>query len=678
MGASPDLNERADAEVTASAPLPGFTPRSVLVLLVLGTLSLIWIRRASLIDFTCLVGEGTPALPAVVALVLIGGLGPRVRRWCKQLALSRPESLVVYFALTIIAPISCANIVRQLLPTLTVLPYYASPENHFAQFAEELPRWLTPQDLKLILDMFEGTPSGAVPWGGWAVPLLVWAAILVVYTVAMLCWITLFREQWTRNERLSFPLVGLAVHLLDAGEASSETMGGTRRRTRMPPLLSSGLFWMGFAVSAVFNLFNIAHIFDPSVPATGLQFDFGQFLTEKPWSGLRPIPMHFRPEVVGLAYFAPQEACLSVWLFYLVLRFEKFFAELFGLSLPGVPFEAAQSQGAYLALAVCLVYAARHHLAAVARSVLGRGTTGAEGREPLPYRLALAGGCLGGVALWAFFVVVGIRPWVAALYTTLLFATPLVYSRMRAEMGIPMSYAWPIGQWVRGLYSTFGSQALAGGAGVRPLVALSTLSIFDRLAVQNFMADGLEAMKAEEVVGARRRDLAVWAILLGLVLGIAGGYFTHLTAFYKYGNNVIDGGTILGGYRTQQAVSIFRQLDSMLATPLPPDRMHAAFLGVGFAVVCALTVVRSLILRFPLAPLGFAVAAAYGHVPWFAFLTAWTLKTLIHRLGGASLRVCMAPAFFGLVMGHYLVGGGLWGILGMFTPKAREYIVWFC
>jgi hypothetical protein len=68
----------------------------------------------------------------------------------------------------------------------------------------------------------------------------------------------------------------------------------------------------------------------------------------------------------------------------------------------------------------------------------------------------------------------------------------------------------------------------------------------------------------------------------------------------------------------------------------------------------------------------------HGHVPWFAFLTAWTLKAIIHRLGGATLRVRLAPAFFGLVMGHYLVGGGLWGILGMFTPKAREYIVWSC
>jgi hypothetical protein len=678
MNESPRPKDTAHAASTEPDPAPGITLRSVLVLLILGALSLIWIRRASLIDFTCLVGEGTPALPAVVALVLLGALGPKVRRWCRQLALSRAESLAVYFALTIIAPISCANIVRQLLPTLTVLPYYASPENHFAQFADELPRWLAPRDPKLILDMFEGTPTGAVPWSGWAVPLLVWAGVIVVYTAAMLCWVTLFREQWTRNERLSFPLVGLAVHLIDAGEASSDTMSGGRRRTRMPPLLSSGLFWIGFSVSAVFNLFNIAHIFDPSVPATGLQFDFGQFLTEKPWSGLRPIPMHFRPEVVGLAYFAPQEACLSVWLFYLVLRFERFFAELAGWSLPGMPFEAAQSQGAYLALAVCLVYAARHHLAAVARSILGRGATGAEEREPLSYRLAFVGGCLGAVALWAFFVVVGIRPWVAGLYAALLFATPLVYSRMRAEMGIPMSYAWPIGQWVRGIYSTFGSQALAGGAGIRPLVALSTLSVLDRLAVQNFMADGLEAMKAEEVVGARRRDLAVWAILLGLVLGIAGGYLTHLTAYYRYGDNVIDGGTILGGYRTQQAVWTFRTLDAMVASPVQPDRMHAVFMGVGFAVVCALTVLRSLLLRFPLAPLGFAVAAAYGHVPWFAFLTAWTLKTIIHRLGGAALRVRVAPAFFGLVMGHYLVGGGLWGILGMFTPKAREYIVWFC
>jgi hypothetical protein len=624
-------------------------------------------------------------------------LGPRLRRLSRRLGLSRAESLALYVGLTIIAPISCANIVRQLLPTLTVLHYFATPENRFAEFADHLPPWLAPRDPSLILGFYEGSDTG-VPWAAWALPLLAWAGVIILYTATMLCWVALFREPWTQHERLAFPLVNLAVRLVD----TDSEIRNPKSEIRNPPLWGSWLFWLGFAFPTVFNLLNIAHLFNPNVPATGLSFDPAVFLSERPWSWLLPMPIHFRPEVVGLAYFAPQEACFSVWFFYLVLRFEKFFAEAAGWSVAGMPFDAAQSWGAYGALALFLIYAARRHLRAAARSALGFrisdfgfrisdpeiGRTGAVGagvsasppaeQEPIPYRLAFLGGLLGTVGLWGFLLAVGVRPAVAGFFTALLLATPLVYSRMRAEMGIPMSYAWPIGDGVRGLYQTFGSRVLAGAGGLRPLVSLSALSVLDRMAVQNFMADGLEAMKAEEVVRARRRDLAVWAVGLGLLIGIIGGYYTHLTAYYAYGNNVIDGGAVQGGYRTWQARYSFEPLTAVASSPSPPDLRHSLFMGVGFAVTALLVVLRSVFLRFPLHPLGFAVAAAYGHVPWFAFLTAWLLKAIIHRLGGAPLRARLAPAFFGLALGHYLVGGALWGILGMFTPKAKEYIVWFC
>lgn len=672
-GKQPEQEERS----------PGLTGRSILWLLGWAAVSLMWIRRASLIDFSCLVGEGTPALPAVVALTLLGVLGSRLRRLSRRLGLSRAESLALYVGLTIIAPISCANVVRQLLPTLTVLRYFASPENCFAEFADLLPPWLAPRDPSLVLGFYEGSDTGAVPWTLWAGPLLVWAGVIVLYTVTMVCWVALFREPWTEHERLAFPLVNLAVQLADSGPPPAATHATLSRaaspRLRVPlSLWGSWLFWVGFAIPAVFNLLNIAHLFNPNVPATGLSFDPAVFLNERPWNWLLPLPIHFRPEVVGLAYFAPQEACFSVWFFYLMLRFEKFFAEAAGRSMAGMPFDAAQARGAYLALTLFLIYGVRRHLRAAAGSALGRGRTGAEGREPIPYRWAYLGGIMGTAGLCSFFILVGVRPVAAGIFTGLLLTMPLVYSRMRAEMGIPMSYAWPIGDGVRGMFQTFGSRFLGGSDGLKPLVTLSTLGVLDRMALPNFMADGLEAMRAEEMVRARQRDLVLRVLFLGLLIGIAGGYFTHLTAYYAYGNNVIDGGRVLGGYRTYQARVSFEPLTAMASGPAPPERRQILFLGVGFAVTALLVVLRSVFLCFPLHPLGFAVAAAYGHVPWFAFLIAWTLKAIVQRLGGAPLRARLAPAFFGLAMGHYLVGGALWGILGMFTPKAKEYIVWFC
>lgn len=63
--------------------------------------------------------------------------------------------------------------------------------------------------------------------------------------------------------------------------------------------------------------------------------------------------------------------------------------------------------------------------------------------------------------------------------------------------------------------------------------------------------------------------------------------------------------------------------------------------------------------RFPLHPLGYEVATAFGDLVWWPFLRA-------------------VPLFLGFALDHFFVAGVLWGLIGAFWPDAaRAYGVWF-
>jgi hypothetical protein len=76
---------------------------------------------------------------------------------------------------------------------------------------------------------------------------------------------------------------------------------------------------------------------------------------------------------------------------------------------------------------------------------------------------------------------------------------------------------------------------------------------------------------------------------------------------------------------------------------------------------------RMRFLRFPLHPLGYAMATCYGYLLGAPFLTVWVLKQLFLGLGGVRLYKRLIPAFIGLTLGHYFTAGLLGGGLGWFA-----------
>jgi len=580
----------------------------------------------------------------------------------------RRESLLIYLVLSLSLPMSCANVMRQIFPAITAMRYFAQPENDYARFAELVPGWLAPTDEEAIRTFYEGAEGARIPWSAWKLPLLTWFGLFLAYGLSLYCLMALFAKPWAEHERLTYPLAELALEVAPGGLA----MHSTR------PLLTHGLFWLGFAIGLLFNATNIARAFSPQVAALGSGYDLGSILTQRPWSGLRPLYLAHRPEIVGLGYLVPVDILLSTWLAYLVFRFETFFALLVGYEKAGFPYEWPQGFGAYLGLTVVVFYTARHHLQGVVSAVFGRTPSpDTTEEEALPYRLAFWGFVLGFVALLGLCLAAGLSPMRAALYLALSYAMALVYSRVRAQTGVPISYVLPrrdVSQVLQELWPT-GRQMSLGR--LREETSFAVLSVLNRLTFPHIAAFETEGIRLADRARIRQSHLFA-SVVIGLVAGVLIGYATHLTAYYTYGCNVLDGGTTQGGWRTRQALIEYERLQARASGPTPVDWSPIIARGVGFAITAALLLLRARFLRFPLHPMGLALAATFGYHIWFALFVAWLCKVLILRLGGARLYRTAAPAFLGLAVGHFVIAGAVWSLVGILNEDAaRRYLVWF-
>jgi hypothetical protein len=239
-----------------------------------------------------------------------------------------------------------------------------------------------------------------------------------------------------------------------------------------------------------------------------------------------------------------------------------------------------------------------------------------------------------------------------------------------------MIYLFPFWQQQNLLTNFFGSQAIAGGS-ERALAVFSSLGGLSRGFYPEVCAYGAEGMSLAAHARFPQRRVTQ-AVIGGVFLGLVLGGYLYLTAYYRDGANLLDGGGGRGGYRIFLATQQYNALFQMLNSPAQPkpDLVWQTFLGG--AIVLALNFLRQRLFWFPFHPMGFAMASAYGYHLWAPFLLAWFLKTLILRLSGQSGYRRLVPLFLGFALGRYLFAGIVWGLLGLTGhPATTTYRIHF-
>ncbi len=623
------------------------------VLLVVG---MAWVRYACLITFGANIDNSVPSGPALLALLALIGLD-RLLAWLRRRRVLPAREIAVAYTIVLVGiPLGSLGIVRPMLPSLTALRYFAEPSNNFADLAALVPAWVAPTDENVITSYFEAAPDERVPWGAWLAPLGTWMIFLGGFFAALLALAVLLRRPWTEHDRLTYPVATFAVELVGREGAVSPL-----------PILRNPLMWIGFGLAAIFDGMNVAEAMNPGLPALGLYYPVGALFTERPWSTLQSVVFYHRPEFIGFGYLVPIEILGSTWGFYLLIRLLSVGATAIGYEPPGFPFLMRQSAGAYLAMAVILLWAARGSLAQSLRNLVQRADAGGSPRDRTSRGRAwivLAAGLL-VMLVWARAA--GMQLSLAALYFTAMLLIAVTFARIRAETGVPTNWAFPFGEAKKLILEATGTSIWSRAGDMRGLTLMSVMNFLCRGYFPGLMAFGIESLELGDRMGARRREI-IGALIIAFAIGLPLAYAMHLQAFYQYGANVLEGGTIAGGYRTSLARGEFDLLSGLVENPGLPQRLASGFAAGGAGVVVLLSVLRHYFLRLPVHPLGYALATSYGYLLWAPFFTVWLIKSLVVKLGGARAYRRLVPLFLGIAFGHLFVAGLLWGAFGALLP----------
>lgn len=659
---------QAIAIPTATAERPGgVTVRAVAVSLVLLFLINVAVSRLELVVGRY-IASGIPPIPVVLILSLLTASAPLGQKLLRRQALSRQEILTIYCLLLISVPFCGTYGVRSFLPRLTVMQYYAMPENRFADYVHHLPSWYAPDSMQVIQDMYEGSDQ-PVPWHAWLGPLSAWTLFFLFLFLTALSLMNIFWKQWSQAERLPYPLVQLPM----------EMAGSPRSQGVLRNFFANPLTWIGIFLAFVYNALSIAHAFNPAIPYIEQSKSLDDLLTEEPWTALRPLVLNTYPGSIGFGYLVSQELCASVVVFTFATKFLGVGAHMVGYEPPDFPYWQEQSAGGYVALALFMLYAARGHLRHVWRKVWDD-TAVDDSQEAVPYRWSVIGLGAGALFFLGWCQASGMSLALAIPFFLLVMFFALTYARIRAEAGVPQDFVYPYRLPQYMIINALGPRTMLGMGGARSVVILEVMSFLSRFHPTQIMtAFQTDILEISHQGRLQRRRLAA-AVTLVFIAGMVFAFWGHFTTFYSLGLNVLEGNPRNADWRTFDTVGAFKDMVTRIETPTGPNTARTAWTIGGGLFTLAMALARTVWLRFPLHPLGYVVALAYGPSTylWFPFLLVFLIKWALLKVGGIGSYRRLIPLFIGLVVGHYLFGGVAWPIISLFHDSAisqRYYTV---
>ncbi|MGC9319680.1 MAG: DUF6785 family protein, partial [Armatimonadota bacterium] len=436
------------------------------------------------------------------------------------------------------------------------------------------------------------------------------------------------------------------------------------------------LVWLAVGLVALHHALNVANAYNPAVTALRDRYGLAPFFTEEPWTPLRSLTFFHRPEIIGFGWFVALDVLFSVWFFRVLGPLAQSLATIFGYrASAGWPYLQEQGTGAFVMLLAVLVWTGRRHLGEMLRAAVGRGRTSHED-EPMPPAWAVFGTAGGLVALVAWTMTTGMSILPAAAYMALLLAFGLVYSRVRAETGVPTMWAYPFAQARTTMVNVMGGDAITG-PNIGNLLGITGFGWLGRGYFMSLMGYQLENVKLADETRLDRRGM-IWLIVAAFVVGMVAGYVFNLRSYYEFGANVLHGGTTSGGYNVQTAVRAWSDAASQVKNPSLPDWSRVQGSIGGAAITLLLVMTRFYFLRSPFHPIGYALSLNYGYCLWGPFLLVWVAKAIVHKLGGARWFRRAMPFFLGLAFGDLFIGGLSWLAMWVFGPEVfNGYMVQF-
>ena len=559
----------------------------------------------------------------------------------RNLSLNRSELIVVYIMLIVVASLATMGLCETILPAITGVFYYASPENHWAEILfPVLPDEIMLDDGDENRTFYEGfgTKQFTIPWGIWLRPMAMWGVFLLALYLTMVSLAVILRRQWMDRERLSYPLVQVPQAMI-RGEDAGQIVN---------PFFKNKTMWAGAALPILVGLFTGLNKYLAGWPVIPTAWSF-------PIGYGQSINMTISFAVLGFSYLIGPDIALGIWGFALLSKLEKMFFVANGVTKQQDVWAVSTSEllnyqglGALIVFVGIGLWVGREHLAQVWKKFLGQDSELSDDDEIMTYRSAVSGCLIGTIVMIGWFVYLGTPLWAATLFVFLAMVIFTGLARVVAEAGI----AAIISPMVAPDFMVYGLGSQLLGATATASFSMSYIFAADiRVFLMGVVANGLKLI---EGMNRHSRRIVFWAIVIAILLGITGSLFTVMSLGYR------DGGINSNVWFFKNMPNIiYKTAATNIEEPEGVYWMGMSFVGAGAGAMLALTWLRQRFLWWPLHPIGFPIMTSWlVDWMWFSIFFAWLIKVTILKYGGASLFARSRYFFLGLIAGRMLITGG--------------------
>jgi hypothetical protein len=677
---SPDV-QRA-ASISAPPRLGALSARSALLgFLVVAIICTLTPWNDYVFGNTSLVGNFLPLGLTLILLAVVLGLNGPLRRWRPERALRQGELALVVAMGLVASAIPASGLMRYLPAGIVGLEHSASVNHDQRTFLRslDLPPALFPRSVPGPIGTYDPAIAefrgrgdidqswlGRVPWRAWVRPAIAWGVLVAALFGGILCLSLIVHRQWAVNERLAFPLAGVYTALIEPAPP----------RRALNGLFAAPAFWIAAAFVVAIHTTNGLHVYLPShVPELPLRFDLSGILADEPWNALEPFAkrgaVYF--SIIGICYFVQSNVAFSLFAFYLLVQLYRMADPSLPLEL-GHPAATDQSFGAVLAFAGAMLWVGRHHYAAVARRMLGRGRDGDPRGEFVPYSLAGWGLMASAATAVAWLVWAGAGIGAAILIMAFTLLLLLTVARVVAETGlIFVQLAVPVQQPLV-TTAAYGLPGLRAGGGSVFFASLFTgfFTHDARESLSVYASQGLHVNDSAAPPRARR-----WPIVVMLVLSLAAGYVlagaSTLVAEYSHASTLSEPSVApLNPYGLESvpANQVLGPSVRYANDQLQVTHERATHIAAGAGITGLLAGLRLRLAWWPLHPIGYLLAYTRPvSVLWFSLFIGWLLKVALLRYGGGGMYRQARPLFIGLIVGE-VGAASLWLVVNVIRVAA--------
>ena len=243
----------------------------------------------------------------------------------------------------------------------------------------------------------------------------------------------------------------------------------------------------------------------------------------------------------------------------------------------------------------------------------------------------------------AWLTLTGLSLYVAVLLVAGALIVFIGLSRIVCEAGLPGCQTPMVPQAVitRGL----GPEVL----GLKNMTGLGFSTVWIGETAANMMNAVVHSLKLTSIQERPDRRLP-WAIVLAILVGLAGSIWFTLTLAYAYGGINLHSWYYVGAPKWP-----FDYMASVANSPENSFAPRLAFTTLGGGFMGLLLFLRQRFLWWPLHPIGFPISSTYTIISygWLAIFMAWVFKGVTLRYGGVRVYRTLTPFFLGLVLGEF-------------------------